>query len=117
MWLPVPSMLVQGGPSVGPDTETAVNIEWGAFWSPRLPRCEVDEDVDRASKHPGGCVGKMWGAGGPRSEGAGIHGASRQRVHIVGCAGGCRQCPGVIRLAGCDGCIQLLLLLLQKFAS
>ncbi|GLI62661.1 hypothetical protein VaNZ11_005336, partial [Volvox africanus] len=35
------------------DGRTAVNMEWGAFFSPHLPRCMEDLQVDAASPHPG----------------------------------------------------------------
>ncbi len=41
------------GVTLPPDTQTAVNIEWGAFDSPSLPRCAEDKDVDEATPHKG----------------------------------------------------------------
>lgn len=35
------------------DGQTAINIEWGAFYSDHLPRCAEDDDVDQATSHGG----------------------------------------------------------------
>lgn len=36
-------------------TQTIVNIEWGGFWSPRLPRhAAIDDAVDGWTSHKGG---------------------------------------------------------------
>ncbi len=37
----------------GPGGQTAVNVEWGAFSSEDLPRCQEDLDMDAASANPG----------------------------------------------------------------
>ncbi|GIL69534.1 hypothetical protein Vretimale_13553 [Volvox reticuliferus] len=41
------------GHAASGDGRTAINMEWGAFFSPQLPRCEEDLQVDAASPHPG----------------------------------------------------------------
>lgn len=40
---------------VAADARTCINIEWGAFDSPALPRCQEDWDVDAATVHKGRC--------------------------------------------------------------
>nr|QNL10624.1 hexokinase [Haematococcus lacustris] len=38
---------------LAPETETVVNVEWGSFWSPALPHCAEDWEVDAATAHQG----------------------------------------------------------------
>eukprot|EP00798_Chlamydomonas_sp_ICE-L_P007476 gene7476-621_t len=51
------SRLTKWAPPEGTEgLETAVNIEWGAFYSDALPRCVEDIWVDAATAHHGGCI-------------------------------------------------------------
>ncbi|XP_024517345.1 hexokinase-7 [Selaginella moellendorffii] len=40
-------------PSLPKPEETVINIEWGHFWSPHIPKTEIDDDLDAESVHPG----------------------------------------------------------------
>jgi hexokinase len=44
---------VPSGPPLPPEAETCINIEWGAFDSDALPRCQEDWQVDAATPHKG----------------------------------------------------------------
>ncbi|KAG2452945.1 hypothetical protein HYH02_002282 [Chlamydomonas schloesseri] len=50
-WRP-PAAAAAGGGS-GSGSRTAVNMEWGAFFSVKLPRCMEDLQVDASSPNPG----------------------------------------------------------------
>ncbi|EFJ42371.1 hexokinase [Volvox carteri f. nagariensis] len=55
-WEPPPGAVAAAAAAAGGaglDGRTAINMEWGAFFSPQLPRCMEDLQVDAASPHPG----------------------------------------------------------------
>ncbi len=39
--------------TVTPNMDTIINVEWGAFNSESLPRCDEDWEVDQATVHKG----------------------------------------------------------------
>ncbi|KAG2425714.1 hypothetical protein HXX76_013556 [Chlamydomonas incerta] len=52
-WRPPAGSAAAAAAAAGAGGRTAINMEWGAFFSPKLPRCMEDLQVDAASPNPG----------------------------------------------------------------